>query len=102
MNKLVLINLAIVEFSLFWMGLFHFIGFAGGWKKLAQKYEASDEDTLQSKEDSFRFCSTTLGSFTNYNNIVTVTVYSNGVMLSLPIPFHFGHKPLFFPLHHRI
>lgn len=89
----VLIVLIVGSWMMFWVAMFRAIARLGGWGKLAEHYRA-DRPTVGTR---WRWRSLTLGRWCAYNNGVTVIANDQGLSLSLPWVFAFGHDELFIP-----
>ena len=83
----------ILFFIIAWMGVCKLISTNGGWRILAQDYQANslfDGQKLWLKSASMR-------RWTNYNNCVNIGANKYGLYLSILPIFRVGHPPLFVP-----
>ncbi len=83
-------------FPLFWIGICQIIGSMGGWTRLAGEFP--DDDRLHSTKPIRRewFQSGSFGLM-NYNSVLQIGVYEEGVRLAVLGLFRAGHPPLFLP-----
>ncbi len=89
----VIIILALIGFSLFWLGMVWFIGWMAGWPQLHEKYpgrEGWDTECWSLQSAMMR-----LGM--SYRSILKVCVDAEGLYLSVIFPFSISQKPLFIP-----
>ncbi|HFC11706.1 MAG TPA: hypothetical protein ENJ56_02585 [Anaerolineae bacterium] len=82
-----------VIFPIFWMGIILLSARMTGWHKLAQRFAVAHDP----QGEEFNFRSAQFGRFTNYSNILTVTVSFEGIALRPFFLFRVGHKTLLFP-----
>ena len=82
-----------VIFPIFWVGIILLSARMTGWHKLAQRFAI----TYDPQGEEFNFRSAQFGRFTNYSNILTVTVSFEGIALRPFFLFRAGHETLLFP-----
>jgi hypothetical protein len=82
-----------VFFGGLWLILFLLIARWGGWDTLAAAYPSSGTPM----GERFRMRSAQLRWGCSYNNCITFVSSQSGLHLSMPLPFRFGHPPIFIP-----
>jgi hypothetical protein len=78
---------------LVWMAVGFFSSRITGWASLAQRYRCDELFT----GERLRFRSAAMRFWSHYGNCLTMGVNSQGLFLSVSIPFLPGHPPLFIP-----
>jgi hypothetical protein len=85
---------------LFWLAISGLLSSLGGWRLLAETFQAPPDFRLKSR-DRFRFKSIQLRALrffpANYNGCVTLGVTDSGLYASVFFPFRFMHPPLLIP-----
>jgi len=85
----------LIAFIVLWLFVTGLIAFLSGWRSTAKKYPDS---TMKGPETgSFSFQSVRFGFFGNYNFVINVTLYAEGVMIKPIIFYAFMHRPIFLP-----
>jgi hypothetical protein len=80
-------------FLCLWAGISLLISFIGGWFELGRSYRAAKP--FEGERWSFQDAS--LRFLTNYRGVVTAGSNSEGLHLSVFLPFRIGHPSLFIP-----
>ncbi|MEO8272185.1 MAG: hypothetical protein ABI557_20915, partial [Aureliella sp.] len=78
--------------SLIWMFVLRMLSRLGGWKKLAQRFPATGNETGK----TFRFQTGYIG-WVRYKGVLTLVINPNGLGLSAVFPFRIGHPAVFIP-----
>ena len=82
----------LVGFSLIWIFALTMSSHLSGWKKLAQQFPATGNETGK----TFPFRTGYIG-WARYKGILTFLINPNGIGLSVIFPFRFGHPAVFIP-----
>lgn len=88
-----IVTAGIVGFALFWSAIVIFIGWASGWRRLANDFEA----TRDPSGTTYGWQSMRFGIATNYSRTLNITPTYDGVHLQPVLPYRMGHKPLLIP-----
>jgi hypothetical protein len=75
-----------------WSVVFRLLAAAGGWRRVAARYPASEE--LEGIRFRMQYCSF---GWVDYNGCVTIVVSKEGIYLRLWPPFRIGHRALLVP-----
>ncbi len=75
-----------------WCVILLILAYRGGWSKLARMYRA----TTPPSGTAYYWQGGNVG-WVNYNGCLTVHTTKEGMFLSMPLLFRFGHPTLFFP-----
>jgi hypothetical protein len=75
-----------------WPTVLTLVGWVGGWRRLAQRYPAGEVQQGR----TYRFQTIRLGG-ANYGNCVKIVTSAQGLYLSLPWIFRFGHPSMLIP-----
>lgn len=86
------IGIFLILFPAFWIGTLHLLSRIGGWHRLSADYTYSG--TVPRPQ--FSWVSALIG-WVGYNNILRLHLSDQGIHVSVPAPFKFGHPPLFIP-----
>jgi hypothetical protein len=82
-----------------WLGISGLISILGGWRMLAERFQASGFKL--NPRERFRFRTLELGRLpllpVHYNGCVTFGVAEQGLYIGLLFPFRFMHPPLMIP-----
>jgi hypothetical protein len=89
-----IISLCSLLFAFIWLIMLFLVSYFGGWNKLYQKYKFPDRIKNPIKTKSFQ--SIQLG-MSNYNGIMKLSYYPEGIGLEVMILFRFRHPKLFIP-----
>jgi hypothetical protein len=79
-------------FIIVWPTVLTLIGWVGGWRGLARRYPVGEVQQGR----TYRFQTIRLGG-ANYGNCVKVVTSDQGLSLSLPWIFRFGHPSMLIP-----
>jgi hypothetical protein len=82
-----------VYFVLLWTAISFMIAFAGGWRRLAQRYRTQ----LPFPAYKRRFQSGYFRLIVGYRSVLTLASDTNGIHLGVVFPFRLGHPRLFIP-----
>lgn len=86
--------LFVIVFPLFWSAVVLLIAVVGGWRTLAERYPVDNlfgEPVRHWAWQSMRM------SFSNYNGVLTVDAYDEGLRFSVMFLFRPGHRPFLVP-----
>ncbi len=95
MNPYVIVPLFIICFALLWTGVIGLIAVLGGWRSLAAAYPLPARTLGEGRR--FGMQSMRLGFLGNYNSVLAITVYRDGVVLVPIMLFKAFHPPVFIP-----
>jgi hypothetical protein len=84
-----------VAFIVLWLFVVGLIAFLSGWRSTAKQYP--DSPMKGPETASFSFQSVRFGFFGNYNFVINVILYAEGVMIKPIIFYAFMHRPIFLP-----
>jgi hypothetical protein len=91
---IVLVFLGITFFICLWFGIIGLSSLISGWNRLSKRYPFKEKNKEPDKKKSFQ--SAQIGVF-NYNGILTLSFYPDGLAIEVMILFSFKHPKLFIP-----